>query len=224
MAHHNLRTWPRYFNEVVSGKKTFEMRSNDRDFREGDTVTLQEYDPVLEAHTGRELSFRIGYVLNSVQKLGLPKLSDEIAVVFSLLPVDEGQITEESARQFLAQYDKIDARIEEIFRRTIEPTLGNGYYLSSWLPAGTHIEIRWRNTRTDELGTRLLPISFLWSDDGILAIEKAREAEAERKAELDRQKAARVAALAAAAEERSAEWAEFRSWKEARARGETWPQ
>lgn len=45
---HELKTWPYYFEEVWNGTKTFEVRKNDRDFRVGDTLILQEYDHEFE--------------------------------------------------------------------------------------------------------------------------------------------------------------------------------
>jgi hypothetical protein len=42
---HNLKCWPEYFPAVLSGEKPFELRFNDRDFRVGDGLRLQEFEP-----------------------------------------------------------------------------------------------------------------------------------------------------------------------------------
>lgn len=42
MTHH-LKTKPEYFQAVINGKKPFEIRYNDRGFKQGDRVILEEY-------------------------------------------------------------------------------------------------------------------------------------------------------------------------------------
>jgi Domain of unknown function (DUF3850) len=59
---HELKSWPIYFEEVLAGRKTFEVRKNDRGFRTGDRVHLREWDPATGAYTGRELRLRIAYL------------------------------------------------------------------------------------------------------------------------------------------------------------------
>lgn len=80
---HRLKTWPEYFSQVESGQKTFEVRKNDRDFQNGDIVTLMEFDPNESHFTGKVLSFKIGYILNLTKYLGV----EGDFVVFSLLPI-----------------------------------------------------------------------------------------------------------------------------------------
>lgn len=60
---HELKTWPEFFHEVFMGHKTFEVRYNDRDFKKGDCVILNEYDPKLEVYTGRKMARGISYIL-----------------------------------------------------------------------------------------------------------------------------------------------------------------
>lgn len=50
---HDLRIWPEYFERVLAGRKGYELRENDRRFREGDALILREWDPDTEEYTGR---------------------------------------------------------------------------------------------------------------------------------------------------------------------------
>lgn len=55
MKTHALKTWPCFFKAVLDGRKPFEIRLNDRDFRVGDQLRLQEYDLDTGQYTGRDL-------------------------------------------------------------------------------------------------------------------------------------------------------------------------
>lgn len=41
---HELKTIPKYFNAVREGRKTFEVRKDDRNFKVGDTLKLIKYE------------------------------------------------------------------------------------------------------------------------------------------------------------------------------------
>lgn len=80
--YHELKSIAVFFEAVVDGSKTFEIRKDDRGYSQGDLVKLREYDAAGRQYTGRELMFRIGFVSAYAQAEGY--------VVFSLLPVEEG--------------------------------------------------------------------------------------------------------------------------------------
>ncbi len=42
---HILKTWPQYFDRIVDGSKTWELRKDDRDYQQGDMLFLQEWSP-----------------------------------------------------------------------------------------------------------------------------------------------------------------------------------
>lgn len=77
MTVHRLKIYSKYFKEVVSGNKTFEVRNNDRDFQEGDKVILREYDG--NNYTGKSIEKNIGYILRD------EKYTKSGYVVFSLI-------------------------------------------------------------------------------------------------------------------------------------------
>lgn len=65
MKIHDLKCWPQYFEAILQGKKTFEVRYNDRGYEEGDTLLLQEYDMKEDRHTGRSVKMRVKYILQA---------------------------------------------------------------------------------------------------------------------------------------------------------------
>lgn len=77
---HLLKTWPDYFDPVLRGRKTFDIRKNDREFQEGDLLTLMEYDPSKNEYSGKFVTYRAGYILQGM--FGLP---DDVCVI-SLQP------------------------------------------------------------------------------------------------------------------------------------------
>lgn len=46
IKHHELKVWPRFEKALRSVAKTFEVRVNDRDFKENDTFRLNFFDPI----------------------------------------------------------------------------------------------------------------------------------------------------------------------------------
>lgn len=45
MKVHELKTWPEFFDEIVDGRMTCNLRKNDRDFMVGDLLVLREWEP-----------------------------------------------------------------------------------------------------------------------------------------------------------------------------------
>lgn len=62
MEIHELKTAKHYFKEVFMGHKTFEIRKNDRNFKNGDTLILKEWDSFRETFTGRKLARTVTYI------------------------------------------------------------------------------------------------------------------------------------------------------------------
>jgi hypothetical protein len=62
MATIRKKIWPEYFDAVASGKKKFELRLNDFEVREGDTLILEEWDPKTKQYTGRKTDKKMTYV------------------------------------------------------------------------------------------------------------------------------------------------------------------
>jgi ASC-1-like (ASCH) protein len=59
---HELKIYPTYFEDVISGKKKFEIRKNDRKYRVGDTLILKEWDNI--KYSGREARAEVIYLID----------------------------------------------------------------------------------------------------------------------------------------------------------------
>lgn len=67
MSEHRLKTWVNVYKDVESGKKPFEWRVNDRDFKVGDTLHLEEFDPVKHEYTGLSCKRLVTYILDGTR-------------------------------------------------------------------------------------------------------------------------------------------------------------
>lgn len=56
------KIFPEYFEQVLNGKKTFELRLNDFEIHEGDILILKEWDPETKNYSGRNVEKKVGYV------------------------------------------------------------------------------------------------------------------------------------------------------------------
>lgn len=60
---HDLKILPEYFEAVINNKKTFEIRKDDRNYKVGDCINLQEYNKEI-GYTGESVVVRVLYKLN----------------------------------------------------------------------------------------------------------------------------------------------------------------
>lgn len=85
MKTHEIKIRCDYAEMILSGKKTFEIRVNDRDYREGDEVIMTQVDKRAEPiHEAPKIHATIGTVL---EDWGLKRGY----VVFLLLDVEEAE-------------------------------------------------------------------------------------------------------------------------------------
>jgi ASC-1-like (ASCH) protein len=62
MAIIKKKIWQEYFEAVASGKKNYELRLNDFDIKEGDTLVLEEWNHKLKEYTGQKVEKTVSYV------------------------------------------------------------------------------------------------------------------------------------------------------------------
>jgi len=66
---HELKTVQPHYDNVVSGKKTVDVRRDDRGFAEGDILVLREYDAATASYSGRSHVVEVTHVLNGFEGL-----------------------------------------------------------------------------------------------------------------------------------------------------------
>ncbi len=67
---HFVKCWPSSFDLVRSGRKSFEVRKNDRDYKPGDQVVLAEWSPTTGRTTGEAVTVHIRTIVQG--RWGLP--------------------------------------------------------------------------------------------------------------------------------------------------------
>lgn len=60
---HHLKISPKYYRDIESNGKRFEVRFNDRDFKVGDTLNLWEWAG--GEYTGRKIICEVKYILDN---------------------------------------------------------------------------------------------------------------------------------------------------------------
>ena len=56
------KAWPAYFENILDGTKTYELRLADFECKSGDTLVLCEWDPKTKTYTGRVIEKTVTYV------------------------------------------------------------------------------------------------------------------------------------------------------------------
>lgn len=84
---HELKTWPESFGHLRTGRKTAELRRDDRGYRVGDVLRLREWDPTTRSFTGRNAERLVTHVLRDRPEFGLL----EGFVLLSLTEVQEAR-------------------------------------------------------------------------------------------------------------------------------------
>lgn len=83
---HEMKALPKYFSDVLSGRKGFEARKFDRPFHEGDLLALNEFEN--NAYTGRSCLVYIDYMLSD------PEYVKDGYVILGIKPCEVMRVTE----------------------------------------------------------------------------------------------------------------------------------
>ena len=68
---HKLKILPEYFMQLALNKKKFELRKDDRNYKEGDTLMLKEWNG--KGYTGSYATRIITHILRDCPEYGLKK-------------------------------------------------------------------------------------------------------------------------------------------------------
>lgn len=79
MTKHHVKSWLHFFKAINDGVKTHDLRKNDRNYKIGDTLILEEYDNINGRYTGRTLEREITYIT-----------SEEVPCAFSSAALEKG--------------------------------------------------------------------------------------------------------------------------------------
>ena len=77
MKVHELKIASEFFEAVKDGRKKFEIRKNDRNYKVGDVLMLLEYDKYYQAFTGEKTTVEIIYMTDYAQQDGYVVLGIE---------------------------------------------------------------------------------------------------------------------------------------------------
>ena len=67
------KIWPEFFQKILEGTKTFELRLADFECKPGDILVLREWEPKTKEYTGRVLEKRVSYVVRTKNVKFWPK-------------------------------------------------------------------------------------------------------------------------------------------------------
>jgi len=70
---HSIKCVNPFFEDVLAGKKTFEVRKNDRRYKVGDLLLLHEYNPEREIYMKRRCLVEVTYMIKGSSLYGIRK-------------------------------------------------------------------------------------------------------------------------------------------------------
>lgn len=110
---HELKIWPSFFCAVKEGRKTYEIRKNDRGFMVGDSIRLNEYD-LSHGYTGQSIDVKVTYLTEGGQ-WGLP---DDICVMGIRLAAQPSVQREE---RFESHTKAVGDFLNEMYATMVDP-------------------------------------------------------------------------------------------------------
>lgn len=92
---HNLRCLPEFFDAVASGRKTFDVRKNDRGYQTGDILVLRKWSP--EGANGPSYLTANGYATHDLDRAETVRV--RVTYVLSGWGIEPGYVCMAIARE-----------------------------------------------------------------------------------------------------------------------------
>jgi len=91
MSEYNVKSWTAFFQALKRGEKKHDMRDLvDRQYRVGDILNLQEYDPFTGHYSGDEMRMKITYITSRETPCAFSSAAlDRDYCILSLEPVNQ---------------------------------------------------------------------------------------------------------------------------------------
>lgn len=64
---HEIKCWPEFMHDLATGRKSFEVRKNDRDYLVGDMLLIREFNPEKKVYGLKKINAEIIYILKGGQ-------------------------------------------------------------------------------------------------------------------------------------------------------------
>lgn len=99
MATYNVKSWVSFFQAFKRGEKKHDMRDlTDRNYKVGDILVLEEYDPFKGEYTGDKMTMKITYITSRETPCAFSSAAlDRNFCILSLEPVEDGVHTSQDA-------------------------------------------------------------------------------------------------------------------------------
>ena len=65
MTIHEVKSWSHLFDAIRWGKKPYDLRKNDRNYKIGDVLILEKYDNIAGRYTGDVCRRTVSYITNN---------------------------------------------------------------------------------------------------------------------------------------------------------------
>ncbi len=131
---HELKTYPEHYAAIEGGRKSVELRLNDRPYQVGDALYLREFEPIGAHYTGCALRVRVTHILSG----GVWLSPGYIAMSIRLMGEDGRARVQEDFRKVadeLREQARVSSEECDTLRAQLEQTRGERRALCDLLSA-----------------------------------------------------------------------------------------